>query len=381
MRKIFKKALASMTTLALVATLFVGVNATSPVKAEETTLTLNNWTFTRGGVDYNAEYANGNEGRINSVTMNGTNEVISGWLTLSPAEQKQSATQLSTGFSMNIANTGWDKDWKNDTINPWQIQAQMNNVAIKAGHIYTVSFKASASKKKYAYIAFSSEIEGAAPYGEDAPTGSTTTIAITTTEQEFTYTFTNWVEVETFSTAIFLGDFASDSKKDYAGNDISGVMTENETGWSGIVNIKDFTITDKGLNPDYEPTPERPTVAPPTVAPETQAPTQAPTVQNPTTQAPVVQTPAPTVKKLAKVKKVKAKNIGKGKVKITWKKVKNAKKYQVKVGTKKYTTKKAKLVVKKLKKGKKYTVRVRAMKRTGFKAGAWSKKVKVKVTK
>lgn len=55
----------------------------------------------------------------------------------------------------------------------------------------------------------------------------------------------------------------------------------------------------------------------------------------------------------------------------------SAKKYEVKVGNKTYTAKKATLTVKKLKKGKTYKIKVRA-KATGFKTGAWSKTVKLK---
>ena len=85
-------------------------------------------------------------------------------------------------------------------------------------------------------------------------------------------------------------------------------------------------------------------------------------------------------KKLARVAKVKAKNNKAKTVKVTWKKVANAKKYEVKVGNKTYTAKKATLTVKKLKKGKTYKIKVRA-KATGFKTGAWSKTVKVKIKK
>lgn len=364
MRKIFNKVLAGITSVALVATLLVGVNVTKTVKAEDTAVELNNWTFLRGGVEYNSEYLNGNEGRINKVTMDGTGEILDGWLTLNPAEQKKTATQKSTGFTMDIANTGWDKGWDNDTINPWQIQAQMNNVDIKKGHTYTVSFKASSSKKKYAYLTFGCDVEGTAPYGEDIVDGSRPIIAIMPTEATYTYTFTNWVSATKLSTIIMLGDFSSDAKLDYAGNSIADVMTENETGWSGTVSISDFTITDRGQHPDYVPEPPKPTTEAPTVKP-TEAPTQAPTVKPSTV--------APTVKKLAKVKKLKVKNNKKGTIKITWKKVANATSYQIKVGKKTYTSKKAKKTVKKLKKGKKYTVKVRA-KAAGYKTAKWAKK-------
>ena len=114
------------------------------------------------------------------------------------------------------------------------------------------------------------------------------------------------------------------------------------------------------------------------VGPKAEAPTTAPVVTtktNPTTKAPVTTKPV-TVKKLGKVSKLTLKNPKKGTVKIAWKKVANAKNYQIKVGTKSYnSTKKTKKTVtnKKFKKGKKLSVKVRATAK-GFQAGAWAKK-------
>lgn len=377
MRKIFKKTLAGITSIALVATLLVGINVTKGVKAEDTAVNLNKWSFAQGG-QYNVKEP-GNEGYINSITMNGTNEIVSGWLTGEGSmNQTKSATTDATGFSITIDNTGWDCQWKEVTgfatnrINPWSIQAMMKDIEIQPGHTYTVSFKASATKKKYAYTAFGSETEGVAPYGEDVVTGDNQIMVLGVTEKTFTYTFTNWASVKKLNTTLMLGAF--DAQYDFAGNNVSNIVTEVENQWKGTVYINDFTITDNGQHKDFIPEPPKPTTPQ-----QTEAPTVAPTTQAPTTVAPT--TKAPTVKKLGKVKNVNAKNNKKGTVKITWKKVKNAKKYQVKVGNKTYTSKKANLTVKKLKKGKKYTVRVRAMKRTGYKAGAWSAKVKVTIKK
>ena len=81
----------------------------------------------------------------------------------------------------------------------------------------------------------------------------------------------------------------------------------------------------------------------------------------------------------------------KKKVKLTWKKVSEAKGYQVQYSqkkkfpskkTKKKTTTKRTLTIKKLKKKKTYYFRVRAYKRkaSGSKVyGTWSKVVKVKI--
>ncbi len=83
--------------------------------------------------------------------------------------------------------------------------------------------------------------------------------------------------------------------------------------------------------------------------------------------------------KPAKAKISKAKALGKGKVKVTWKKVAGANGYQVQVGTKKKTTTKTSYTMKKFKKGKKVSCKVRAY--AGNKAlyGSWSKAKKVKV--
>lgn len=374
MKKIFNKVLAGVTSAALVATLLVGINVASTVKADGTSVDLNYWTFTRGGVEYQSEYLNGNEGRINSVTMNGTNEVLTDWKTLSWQEEKKTATTKATGFTMDIANTGWDQNWDTGEFNPWQIQAQMNDVVAQPGHIYTVSFKAHASKKKYCYVAFGSTVDGVnmAPYDQVTPTGSKQTIAITPTEATYTYTFTNWVSAKSFSTTLFLGNFAT--SKDYAGNDVSDVITEPDNAYAGQVYISDFTITDEGKNPDFVDVPPIQTTTANNNNNGGNNNNNGGNVNPPANTTP--QAPA-TVKKLAKVKKLKAVSKKKGTVKITWKKVKSAKSYQVKVGKKTYNTKKVKLTVKKVKKGK-VVVKVRA-KAAGFKTSAWAtKKVKVK---
>ena len=158
MKKIIKNILVGLLSLSLVVGLMYGFTI---VKADGdgTPVELNYWLFSRGGVKN--ECNNGNEGRINSVTMNDTSEVITGWITKSAETQEQTATQKSTGFSIDIARNGWDKAWKKTpmNINPYQIQAKMPDVSIIPGHIYTVSFKAHATPtsshvRKYAYVSF-----------------------------------------------------------------------------------------------------------------------------------------------------------------------------------------------------------------------------------
>ena len=122
--------------------------------------------------------------------------------------------------------------------------------------------------------------------------------------------------------------------------------------------------------PERQTTGNTNTAAPNTVAPNTVAPN---------TVAPTTAAPAVVASKPAQVKKVKAVNNAKKSVKVTWKKVKGAKSYQVKVGNKKYNAKKTNVKIKKLAVGKSYKVQVRAKNAAGF--GKWSKAVKVTIKK
>ena len=379
MRKVFNKALAGVTSATLIATLALGVNFTSTVKADEATAVDTVWSFTQGG-QYNPDEP-GNTGYIKSVSVG--NETLANWERDKNAKQTQTASKATTGFTLDIENTGWDAGWKNNpvNINPWAVEAS-NTIEAKAGHIYKVSFKAKASKKKYGYVAFGTDIV------TDQATGATLTpydqapiemsddatnqiITLGTTDKTYTFTFTNWVSAKKIKTSIMLGAF--NAQYDYAGNSVSDIITEKEANWNGTVVVSDFTITDEGLNKEFVVEPPKPTQPS-----QPSQPAVTPGNNNGGNNQPAVTKPA--AKKLARVAKVKAKNNKAKTVKVTWKKVANAKKYEVKVGNKTYTAKKATLTVKKLKKGKTYKIKVRA-KATGFKTGAWSKTVKVKIKK
>ena len=202
-------------------------------------------------------------------------------------------------------------------------------------------------------------------------------ITLGTTDKTYTFTFTNWVSAKKIKTSIMLGAF--DAQYDYAGEDVSNIITEVENNWNGTVVVSDFTITDEGLNPEFVVEPPKPTQpSQPSQPSKPSQPAVTPGNNNGGNNQPAVT--KPVAKKLARVAKVKAKNNKAKTVKVTWRKVANAKKYEVKVGNKTYTAKKATLTVKKLKKGKTYKIKVRA-KATGFKTGAWSKTVKVKIKK
>lgn len=385
MRKIFSKVLAGATTVALVASLVAGINISNTVKADDA-VTLNNWTFSQGGMYNPAE--EGNEGYINSVTMNSTDEKLTGWLRGNKAgdadpsvNQTMTAKQVSNGFTIDIENTGWDAKWDQSpvTINPWSIQALMNDVAIQPAHKYTVSFKAKASKKKFGYVAFACDVADTAPYGGDAGAlEGQPIITITPTEQTYTFTFVNYVSATKLNTTLMLGAF--NSKYDYAGNDISSIVKDAETKWKGTVTISDFQVVDKGLQdvPTDPALPPAPSVKPGNNNNNNNNNNNSNISNNNNNNNANAGNAGTVVKKLSKVKGLKAKNSKKGVLKISWKKVSNAKKYQVKVGKKTYNTRKASLTVKKLKKGKKYTVKVRAT-ASGYTSSAWaSKKVKIK---
>lgn len=380
MRKVFNKALAGVTSATLIATLALGVNFTNTVKADEAKSADTVWSFTQGG-QYNPDQP-ANTGYIKSVSVG--NETLANWQRDNKEKQTQTASKATTGFTLDIENTGWDAGWNNNPvdINPWAVEAS-NTIEAKAGHIYKVSFKAKASKKKYGYVAFGTDIV------TNAATGATLTpydqapiemsddatnqiITLGTTDKTYTFTFTNWVSAKKIKTSIMLGAF--NSQYDYAGNSVSDIITEKEVNWSGTVVVSDFTITDEGLNKEFVVEPPKPSQP----SQPTTKPSVTPGNNNGGNNQPAVTKPA--AKKLARVAKVKAKNNKAKTVKVTWRKVANAKKYEVKVGNKTYTAKKATLTVKKLKKGKTYKIKVRA-KATGLKTGAWSKTVKVKIKK
>ena len=381
MRKVFNKVVAGATSVALIATLALGVNFASSVKADDATTLDTTWSFTQGG-QYNPAEP-GNTGYIKSVKVG--DEEFSNWERDKNNKQIQSASKATTGFTMEIENTGWDAGWGNSPvdINPWAVEAS-NTIEAKAGHIYTVSFKAKASKKKYAYVAFNTETEGLLPYDkapvEMSDDATNQIITLGATDKTYTFTFTNWVSAKEITTAIMLGSF--NSQYDYAGNDVKDIITEKEVNWNGTVVVSDFTITDKGVNPEFtepETKPTQPSVNPTQPSVNPTQPSVNPT-QKPTVKPTVKPTAKVTVKKLAKVKRIKAVNKKKGTLKITWKKVTGATSYKVKVGKKTYTAKKTSLTVKKLKKGKKVTIKISAQgPKAKYKASAWaSKKVKIK---
>ena len=371
MKKLFNKILAGVTTVALVAALVLGVSVAQSSADDVTPLTLGKVTFIQGGHvpdNYDAD-----AGYFNSVqTADG--EQFANWERGFDREQTWTSNNASNGFSLDIEETGWDALWDAHQFNPWSIRAKFTDAtSMVKGHMYQVKFKAKASKTKNFYITFNTTVDGheMAPYDTAPlkPGSSTQTNVMNVAEQEYVYTFTNYVGGQTLSTEFMLGAFIYTT--DYAGNDVSSIISP-EQNWKGTVQVSNYTVTDLGVDPDAPTDPAPPTQATTSAPQPTQAPTQAPTVK-----------PSPTpAKTLAKVTKVKVKSVKKKTIKVTWKKVANAKSYQIKVGNKTYKATKnfKKIKNKKFKKGKKVKVKVRAM-AAGYKTGAWSKTVKKKLTK
>lgn len=373
MKTIFKKAIASITMIAMVAGLLVGINATkTEVKAADG-ITLTPWNFYEGAASFRSGEDPWAQRFYNSVTTS-EGESLTNWGSPDAGTEEKTivATKVANGFTADILTTGWDGDYTVTPTgnNPYLLRAYMTGIQAITGHDYTISFTAEWTKSNDNGSEKNIMVGVMNSYGESVfkdTADAVTQIKVPSgSSVQYTQNFTLWAG-ETLDVTLAYGAFMKDT------ND--GITTEG-TSAAGILKITDLKIIDNGKNPDAPDVPDKPTV------PSTQDPTgnnnnptggQNVTPTTPSTPAPVV-----TAKKLAKVKKLKAKNTKKGTVKITWKKVAKAKTYQVKVGKKTYTSKKVKLTVKKLKKGKKYTIKVRA-KAAGYKAGAWAKtKVKIK---
>ena len=380
MRKVFNKVMAGGMTTALVATLAVGFKVnTTDVKADTANALTGSWTSS-------AESYEPNDAVITQTTFKST---------------------AVDNVSANISITGWQANWTaesaapedaivlNDKIwgeKPYQIKSEIN-AKVVPGNTYKLKFTVN--------------------------NGMMEADTTTKTEKNITITVNSGIEGDNDNTMLFKTitvpagatetyEFDVPVSPDYLSNDIkvqlaygsyyysyeltqavkAGKVTEEAAkackyayayGTSENVNAHGtLAFTDISLmgekytqsvippkQPTKEPTGNTNTGAPATVAPSTVAPTTA--------------APAVVASKPAQVKRVKVVNNAKKSVKVTWKKVKGAKSYQVKVGKKKYNAKKTNAKIKKLAVGKTYKVQVRAKNAAGF--GKWSKAVKVTIKK
>lgn len=380
MRKVFNKVMAGAMTTALVATLAVGFKVnTTDVKADTANALTGSWTSS-------AESYEPNDAVITQTTFKST---------------------AVDNVSANISITGWQANWTaesaapedaivlNDKIwgeKPYQIKSEIN-AKVVPGNTYKLKFTVN--------------------------NGMMEADTTTKTEKNITITVNSGIEGDNDNTMLFKTitvpagatetyEFDVPVSPDYLSNDIkvqlaygsymysyeltqavkAGKVTEEAAkackyayayGTSENVNAHGtLAFTDISLMGEkytQSVIPERQTPKAPTGNTNTGTPaTVAPSTVAPTTAAPAV-----VASKPAKVKGVKVVNNAKKSVKVTWKKVKGAKSYQVKVGNKKYNAKKTNAKIKKLAVGKTYKVQVRAKNAAGF--GKWSKAVKVTIKK
>ena len=380
MRKVFNKVMAGAMTTALVATLAVGFKAnTTDVKADTANALTGSWTSL-------AESYEPNDAVITQTTFKST---------------------ATNNVSANISITGWQANWTaesaapedaivlNDNIwgeRPYQITSKIN-AKVVPGNTYKLKFTVNngmmeadttTKTEKNITITVNSGIEGD---NDNTMLFKTITVPAGATE---TYEFdvpvsadylSNDIQVQLaygsymysyeLTQAVKAGKVTEEAAK--ACKYAYAYGTSEKVNAHGTLAFTDISLMGEKYTqsvippkqPTKEPTGNTNTVAPTTVAPTTVAPTTA---------APVV-----VASKPAQVKRVKAVNNATKSIKVTWKKAKGAKSYQVKVGNKKYNAKKTNAKIKKLAVGKTYKVQVRAKNAAGF--GKWSKAVKVTIKK
>lgn len=380
MRKVFNKVMAGAMTTALVATLAVGFKVnTTDVKADTANALTGSWTSS-------AESYEPNDAVITQTTFKST---------------------AVDNVSANISITGWQANWTaesaapedaivlNDKIwgeKPYQIKSEIN-AKVVPGNTYKLKFTVNngmmeadttTKTEKNITITVNSGIEGD---NDNIMLFKTITVPAGATK---TYEFdvpvspdylSNDIKVQLaygsyyysyeLTQAVKAGKVTEEAAK--ACKYAYAYGTSENVNAHGTLAFTDISLMGEKYTQSVIPerqTPKAPTgntntAAPNTVAPKTVAPTTA--------------APAVVASKPAQVKKVKAVNNAKKSVKVTWKKVKGAKSYQVKVGNKKYNAKKTNVKIKKLAVGKSYKVQVRAKNAAGF--GKWSKAVKVTIKK
>lgn len=381
MRKVFNKVMAGAMTTALVATLAVGFKVnTTDVKADTANALTGSWTSS-------AESYEPNDAVITQTTFKST---------------------AVDNVSANISITGWQANWTaesaapedaivlNDKIwgeKPYQIKSEIN-AKVVPGNTYKLKFTVNngmmeadttTKTEKNITITVNSGIEGdndnimlfktiTVPAGEtktyefDVPVSPdylSNDIKVQLAYGSYYYSYE-------LTQAVKAGKVTEEAAK--ACKYAYAYGTSENVNAHGTLAFTDISLMGEkytqSVIPERQTTGNTNTAAPNTVAPKTVAPN---------TVAPTTAAPAVVASKPAQVKKVKAVNNAKKSVKVTWKKVKGAKSYQVKVGNKKYNAKKTNVKIKKLAVGKSYKVQVRAKNAAGF--GKWSKAVKVTIKK
>ena len=383
MRKVFNKVMAGAMTTALVATLAVGFKVnTTDVKADTANALTGSWTSS-------AESYEPNDAVITQTTFKST---------------------AVDNVSANISITGWQANWTaesaapedaivlNDKIwgeKPYQIKSEIN-AKVVPGNTYKLKFTVNngmmeadrtTKTEKNITITVNSGIEGD---NDNTMLFKTITVPAGATE---TYEFdvpvspdylSNDIKVQLaygsyyysyeLTQAVKAGKVTEEAAK--ACKYAYAYGTSENVNAHGTLAFTDISLMGEKYTQSVIP-PKQTTKAPETTKKATTT-TKVPT-GNTNTVAPTTAAPAVVASKPAQVKGVKVVNNAKKSVKVTWKKAKGAKSYQVKVGKKKYNAKKTNAKIKKLAVGKTYKVQVRAKNAAGF--GKWSKAVKVTIKK
>ena len=380
MRKVFNKVMAGAMTTALVATLAVGFKVnTTDVKADTANALTGSWTSS-------AESYEPNDAVITQTTFKST---------------------AVDNVSANISITGWQANWTaesaapedaivlNDKIwgeKPYQIKSEIN-AKVFPGNTYKLKFTVNngmmeadttTKTEKNITITVNSGIEGD---NDNTMLFKTITVPAGATE---TYEFdvpvspdylSNDIKVQLaygsyyysyeLTQAVKAGKVTEEAAK--ACKYAYAYGTSENVNAHGTLAFTDISLMGEKYTQSVIPPKQ------PTNEPTGNTNTGAPATGAPATVAPATVAPAVVASKPAQVKRVKVVNNAKKSVKVTWKKVKGAKSYQVKVGKKKYNAKKTNAKIKKLAVGKTYKVQVRAKNAAGF--GKWSKAVKVTIKK
>ena len=364
MRKVFNKVMAGAMTTALVATLAVGFKTnTTDVKADTANALTGSWTSS-------AESYEPNDAVITQTTFKST---------------------AVDNVSANISITGWQANWTaesaapedaivlNDKIwgeKPYQIKSEIN-AKVVPGNTYKLKFTVNngmmqadttTKTEKNITITVNSGIEGdndnimlfktiRVPAGEtktyefDVPVSPdylSNDIKVQLAYGSYYYSYE-------LTQAVKAGKVTEEAAK--ACKYAYAYGTSENVNAHGTLSFTDISLM--GEKYTQSVIPERQTTKAPETTKKATTTTKVPT-GNTNTVAPTTAAPAVVASKPAKVKGVKVVNNAKKSVKVTWKKVKGAKSYQVKVGNKKYNAKKTNAKIKKLAVGKTYKVQVRA---------------------
>ena len=382
MRKVFNKVMAGAMTTALVATLAVGFKTnTTDVKADTANALTGSWTSLAESYEPIDAVITQTTFKSTAVDNVSANISITGW-------QAQWVVETGEDKVPEDAIILGEKSGKDDPRiwgeKPYQITSKIN-AKVVPGNTYKLKFTVN--------------------------NGMMEADTTTKTEKNITITVNSGIEGDNDNTMLFKTitvpagatetyEFDVPVSADYSDNDIKVQLAYGSYNYSYELTqaVKARKVTEEAAKAckyayaygtsekvnahgtltftDISLMGEKYTQS---VIPERQTPNAPETTPKAPTGNTNTVAPAVVASKPAQVKGVKAVNNAKKSVKVTWKKAKGAKSYQVKVGNKKYNAKKTNAKIKKLAVGKSYKVQVRAKNAAGF--GKWSKAVKVTIKK